>query len=339
MLKRKWVWILLSLLACAANAKEPCPAGVPRLIIHHAGSLSAALSSVEALYTQRSGVCVTDVAGGSVSLARRVTAGRAPTDIYASADFEVIDRMLKPARFASYTIRFAAGGMVLAYTTASKGAEEIAASGGILNPPHAVPDAASDWYMQLIQPGVRVSGSHPFLDPGGYRAHMIFQLAQDRYRVPNLYSEMLEHYVIANAPGGLGKAFDYQFTYEHSARAAAKADKTGAYRYVRLPDALNLGAPGLSKAYAKSGVTIPGLQTAGAANMVRIPGSRVTWGLTLMNAAPNREHALAFLQLLFSGEGAAILDAAGPAAISPPVVSKRDYARLPASLKALVRPQ
>jgi hypothetical protein len=58
-----------------------------------------------------------------------------------------------------------------------------------------------------------------------------------------------------------------------------------------------------------------------------------------MSAAPNREHALAFLRLLCSRQGAAMLNAAGPAAISPPVVSKDDFARLPAALKALVQPQ
>lgn len=337
MLKQVSALVFCGLLAAAADAREACPAGAPQLIIYHAGSLSSAFTSIEDLFTKQSGVCVTDAAGGSVALARQITAGRLPADLYAGADFEVIDQMLKPAGYADYSIHFAGGAMVLAYTTDSKNAATIAKPGSTFNPPDAVPEAASDWTAQLTQPGVSVSGSHPFLDPGGYRADMIFQLAQDHYGVPNLYSELLAHYRIAGAPGGLGKVFDYQLTYEHGARAAAKADKTGTYRYVRLPDEINLGVPALNKLYARRGVAIPGLQTRDAAATVTIPAGRVTWGITLMNAAPNRDNALAFLQLLFSSQGAALLNAAGPAAINPPLASKQDFGRLPASLKALVK--
>jgi molybdate/tungstate transport system substrate-binding protein len=339
MLKRVIALVFLFLLTGIATAKEPCPTGTPQLIIYHAGSLSAALSAIEDLYTQQSGVCVVDVAGGSVSLARQVTAGKQTTDLIAIADYEVIDQMLKPAGFANYSIRFASGAMVLAYTTSSKNAETIAKSGGKFVPPNDIPEAASDWYKQLTQPGVTIAGSHPFLDPGAYRADMIFQLAQDHYGVPNLYNEMLSHYTITKEHGGLGKIFDYQFTYEHGARAAYKADKTGTYRYVKLPDEINLGVSGLNSFYAKHSVTMPGLQTEKSAATVSIPASRVSWGITLMNAAPNRENALAFLQLLFSRQSVAIMNDVGPTAISPPIVSKQDFLQLPASLKAIVQSQ
>jgi molybdate/tungstate transport system substrate-binding protein len=339
MLKRLSALTIFLLFASQTEGREPCPAGAPRLIIYHAGSLSSAFTAIEDLFTQQSGVCVVDVAGASVGILRRVAADRLPVDIYAGADYEVIDRMLKPAGYADYSILFAGGAMVLAYTTDSRNASTIADPGSKFNPPEAVPAAAADWYRQLTQSGVTISGSHPFLDPGAYRADMIFQLAQDLYAVPDLYNELLFHYTIAKAPGGLGKVFDYQFTYEHSARAAYKVDKTGTYRYVSLPDEISLGVPGMNRNYAKRSVVIPGLQTVAAAPTVSIPATRVTWGITLMNAAPNREHALAFLQLLFSKEGAALLTAAGPAAISPPVVTKADYSHLPGSLKPLVQPQ
>jgi molybdate/tungstate transport system substrate-binding protein len=335
MLKRLLAFVVM-MPAAVATAKDPCPAGAPQLIVYHAGSLSAAFNAIEDLYTQQTGVCVTDVAGGSVSLARQITAGRQVADLYAGADFEVIDQMLKPAGFADYSIRFAAGAMVLAYTTESKQAASIAGPGKF-EPPDTVPEAAPDWATQLTRPGVTVSGSHPFLDPGAYRADMIFQLAQAHYSLPNLYDQMLTHYRIAGVPGGLGKAFDYQFTYEHGARAAAKNDKTGNYRYVRLPDEVNLGNPAMSALYAKFSVPMPGLQSAGSAATVSIPATRVTWGIALMNSAPNREHALAYLQLLLGNQGAALLNTHGPEPLSPAIVSKQDYPRLPASLKPLVQ--
>src|SRR5262249_30813841 len=119
--------IIVCALVASAHAETPaCAPDKPELVIHHAGSLSAVLKQVEKTYTERTGVCVTDVPGGSVAGARNVTAGREPCDIYASADYEIIDRMMKPAGVAEYTIRFGQGGMVLAYRTTSKHAETIA---------------------------------------------------------------------------------------------------------------------------------------------------------------------------------------------------------------------
>lgn len=337
-MKRSLAIVLLLFAACVAQARNPCPADAPKLIVHHAGSLSAAFTQVEDLYTKQSGVCVEDHAGGSVSLARQVTGGGVASDIYAGADYQVIDQMMIPAGYADFSIRFADGAMVLAYTTSSRNSAAIAKAGSAFSPPGSIPDAAPDWTAQLMQPGVMISGSHPFLDPGAYRADMIFQLAQDYYGVPNLYSELLNHYVIAHAPGGLGKVFDYQFTYEHNARAAVRADTTGTYRFVRLPREINLGDPALESRYARRSVTMPDLQ-AGAGKTVTIPASRVTWGITLLKSAPNRENALAFLQLLLSKQGTAILEATGPTPVVPPVVGKQDFAHLPAVLKPLVQPQ
>ena len=50
-------------------------------------------------------------------------------------------------------------------------------------------------------PGVAIGGGNPFLDPGAYRAPMIFQLAEEYYKVPNLYNNLLEHLVIRAGSG------------------------------------------------------------------------------------------------------------------------------------------
>jgi len=164
------------LLSLPMSANAACQPNTPQLIIYHAGSLTADFSAVEDLFTQLTGICVTDVAAGSVDAARRVTTGQEPCDIFASADFKVIDLLLKPAGFADYDILFGQGGMVLVYTTNSKNAATITAAGSVFNPPASVPRVADDWYTQLLQPGVAIAGYHPFLDPSGYRADLIFQL-------------------------------------------------------------------------------------------------------------------------------------------------------------------
>ena len=323
-------------LSLPGAAQAACAPDSPQLIIYHAGSLSAAFAQVEKLYAQETGVCVVDVSAGSVDLARRITAGRESCDIYASADYKDIDLLLKPAGFASYDILFGQGEMVLAYTSASRNAATIADPAGVFNPPASIPDAASDWYLQLTAAGVTVGGSHPFLDPSGYRADMIFQLAERRYGVANLYDKLVTHYVLTRPTDALGKTYDYQMIYEHSALAAYLADSTKSYRFVRLPDTIGLGSPDLNHVYRNASVVVPGLHAAGSEQSVRIPATRVVWGLTVLNGAPNRDNAIRFLQLLFGPEGVAVQTATGPAPISPPIVSGEDFDDLPSSLRSLV---
>lgn len=321
---------LLGLFASAAADAAPCPADAPRLVISHAGSLTSSFVPVEAEFTRRTGVCVDDLSGGSVKLARDLGKDRGGIDIFASADAEVNERMLKPAGIVNYTIRFAEGRMVLAYTSASKGAATIAAAAA----PGTIALASPDWAMQLTRPGVLVGGSHPFLDPGGYRADMVFQLAQLQTQTPDLYNELLSHFTTTRPGDTLGKNYDYQFTYEHSARAAQAQDRTGSYRYARLPDAVDLGAAGQGARYATAGVTMPGLDGPVSAPL-RIPATRVTWGLSIVDGAPNRQYAEQFLQLFFSPEGV-VLRAAGPTPIDPPLVDGADIGQLPASLRKIV---
>ena len=43
------------------------------------------------------------------------------------------------------------------------------------------------------------------LDPSGYRADLIFRLADQLYQLPNLYDLLLEHYSVIKATDALGK--------------------------------------------------------------------------------------------------------------------------------------
>jgi ABC-type molybdate transport system substrate-binding protein len=316
-------------------AQTPCSANAQQLIIYHAGSLSTAFTAVEQLLTTETGICITDVAAGSVDAARRITAGAEPCDIFASADYLDIDLFLKPAGYASYNLLFGQGSMVLAYTTVSKGADKITKPLQEFAPPSPIPEVATDWYDQLRKSGVWIGGSHPFLDPSGYRADMIFQLAETVYDVPNLYDSLLQHYSIIKSTDVLGQTYDYSFTYEHSALAAYKANP-GTYRYARLPALVDLSRPRLNPKYAAAVITVPGLRTPTSAPTVEIDASRVVWGLTILKSASNAENAIRFLDLLFSDRGVALQKAAGPAPISPPQVSASDVSALPQSLRSMV---
>jgi molybdate/tungstate transport system substrate-binding protein len=333
--------VLVAFLICGAvPAQAACPAGSPQVIIFHAGSLNNALKAVETQFTTDTGICVTDQAFGSLDLVRQATAGGQVADIVAPADYLDIDLFLKQAGYVDYDILFADGKMVLAYLQSdivtAKG--YTIADSTTFNPPASVPNAVADWYNILLQSNVTIGGSHLYLDPSGYRAPMIFRLAQTYYGKPNLYNNLLEHYVAtpaAGAPAGtfaLGKNYDFQLIYEHSALATAKTNTD--YRYVNLPDHINLGDSAKNCYYRHAVIVEPDLFGTG---FVPVPASRVIWGVSVLKKAPNKDNAVKFLQYLLGPVGQAALATNGPAPIIPAVVSHEDYKKLPKSLRSLVQ--
>lgn len=319
------------LAADGAMAQSPCPGG--NLIIYHAGSLTPTFSAVEKLFTAKTGVCISDASAGSIDAARRITTGGQPADIFASADPEVIELFLKPPHYVDYDIYFGKGKMALAYTTNSHNAASLS-DGTAFNPPASIPKIAANWPALVTETGAWFGGSHPFLDPSGYHSHQIFELAEKTTGIANLYDTLLNHYSIIRTTDKLGTNYDYQVIYEFEALSAALADTTGTYRYVELPDKLNLGNPNLDKFYSQAGITVPGLDIGDAP--VTIPATQVEWSVTVLNAAPNKDNAIKFLKLLFSSQGVAQQQALGPTPISPPVVSGEDYEHLPRELKSVV---
>lgn len=325
--------LLLTLASVAAAQTPKCvPASNQQLIIYRAGSLTRAFAPLEAAFTCQTGIQVKDTAMGSVDAGRQITAGGQACDLYAPADYLDIDLFMKPAGYSNFDIVFAQGKMVLAYSESGLAAKKlppIAESGRVV----------AKWYEILSMPGVAIGAGNPFLDPNAYRTPMIFQLVEEYYKVPNLYNNLLGHVVVAGPDASqitLGKQLDFQFTYDHNAQATAKTNPD--YRYVNLPDEINLSDPAKNAYYAQHAVVVlPGLGTPRSARTIAVPGARVAWGITLMKDAPNRENAIKFLQLLLSPLGTASLKDNGPSPISPALVSPADFPKLPESLQSLVK--
>ena len=333
--------VLAAFLICGAvSVQAACTAGSPQVIIFHAGSLNNAFKAVETQFTTDTGICVTDQAFGSLDLVRQATAGGQAADIVAPADYLDIDLFLKPTGYVDYDILFADGKMVLAYlqsdVVTAKG--YTIADGTPFNPPASVPNAVTDWYNILLKSDITIGGSHLYLDPSGYRAPMIFRLAQSYYKVPNLYNNLLEHFVATpavGAPAGtftLGKNYNFQLTYVRNAQATAQTNPD--YRYVNLPDKINLGDSAQNCYYRHAVIVEPDLSGTG---LVPLPASRVVWGVSVLKKAPNKDNAVKFLQYLLGPVGQAALTANGPDPISPAVVSHEDYRKLPKSLRPFVQ--
>ena len=314
------------------------PLSGQQLILYRAGSLTLAFAPLIKTFTCETGIQVNDVALGSVDAGRQITAGGEACDLYAPADFLDIDLFLKPAGYADFNIVFARGRMVLAYSARGLAAKNLPPITGAADA-HATPKAVADWYEILMRPGVTIGGGHPFLDPGAYRAPLMFQLAAEYYKRPNLYNELLKHMVIPSTDAliaGPGKEFDFQLIYEHNARALAR--KNPDYRYVELPAEIDLSDRAREAYYRQHAVVVlPGLGTTRGAKTITVPGAPVAWGITIMTKAPNRENAVKFLQRLLGAAGTESLRENGPSPISPAVVSFRDFARVPAPLRTLVK--
>jgi molybdate/tungstate transport system substrate-binding protein len=173
------LFVVLGLVAFATpQAAMAGPKGT--VVMFHAGSLSMPFETMEkefeAMYP---GVDLQREASGSQAAARKVTDLNKPCDIMASADFKVIDKLLVP-KHADWNIRFATNQLVLCYTDKSRFAKEV---------------NADNWYEILQKKGVVWGHSDPNLDPCGYRALMVLQLAEKYYKKPGFYDRM-----IANRP-------------------------------------------------------------------------------------------------------------------------------------------
>lgn len=322
-----------------AASAQPAPAA-SQLIIYHAGSLTAAFKSIEAAFlAEHPGVSIVDKFGGSVNLARQVTVGGEPADIYASADYEDIDALLKP-KWASYNIRFGQGAMVLVYKINDPNplakvnaiADQSVRFDPNSNPP-SIPNVAPDWTGILSQPGVWIGGGDPGTDPGVYRGVLIMQLAEYYYRQPGLYLALYRNNTYRDGDKTPAPVADYRFVYEHSALAMARTDPS--VRLARLPAEIAMSDPSKEAFYSQASLLIAGLGKDDP--HVTIKGSRVAWGITLLNSSRNPALATAFLQFLLTPDkGGALQKATGPDPISPAIVSEEDYSRLPAELRPLV---
>lgn len=324
----------------STTAQQPPPA-TSQLIIYHAGSLTAAFKKIEAAFmAEHPGVAIVDKFGGSVNLAREVTAGGQPADLYASADYQDIDVLLKP-KWANYTIRFAQGAMVLVYKINDPNplakVDAIADPSVPFNPnsnPPSIPNVSPNWYNILSQPGVWIGGGDPGTDPGIYRGLLIMQLAEKYYHQPGLYQALYKNDTYRDGDKTPAPPADYRFAYEHGALAMARTDPS--VRLARLPAEIGLSDASQEAFYRQASLSIPGL--ANDDPHVTIKGSRVAWGITLLNSSKNPANAIAFLQFLLTpGKGVALEQTTGPEPMVPAVVSKDDYARVPDTLRPLLK--
>jgi molybdate/tungstate transport system substrate-binding protein len=307
----------LSLLAIQTVSAEP----QGQLVMFYAGSLSMPFNDMEkAFETAYPKVDLVREGSGSTQAARKVTELKKPCDIVASADYKVIDKLLIPD-FADWNIRFASNQLVLCYTDKSKFADQI---------------NADNWYDVIQKKGVSWGHSDPNLDPCGYRALMVIQLAEKFYQKPGLNDAILASRPQANVRPkaeeliSMLQTGNMDYAWEYLSVAVQHGLK-----YIVLPDKINLGNYAQDDYYAQAVVKVAGKEPG---TSMEIKGDSCTYGVTLIKSAPNPEAAIAFLKFMMSPDkGLKILKDQGQPPFIPCIVpSPQMKEKLPPELKPLV---
>ncbi len=292
-----------------------------KVIIFNAGSLTMPLARMEKDFeAQHPRVDVLREAAGSQQCCRKIIDLAKPCDIMASADYKVIDKLLVPA-YAAWNIRFASNQVVLCYTDKSRYAREV---------------NAQNWHEILGRRGVVWGHSDPNLDPCGYRALMVLQLAEKYYHLMGLYGKTLANRPQENVRPkaveliSLLQTGNMDYAWEYLSVAVQHGLK-----YVSLPDEINLGNYQFDEFYSQASVKVTGKQPG---TYIEMKGGSVTYGVTLLNNAPHREAAVAFLKYMLEPQGGLrILKELGqPPFIPARVPTQAMKASLPASLQSLV---
>jgi molybdate/tungstate transport system substrate-binding protein len=286
------------------------------LVVYNAASITRPMRAVLDSFALRTRSRYVQESASSLELVRRLTELQSTPDVLALADPDLFPALLEP-RFTTWHALFGRNRMVLAYTPRSRFASEV---------------GTTNWWEVLARPGVQVGRSDPNTDPSGYRTLLVWQLAALHYGVPDLEARMLraapprnvrprEADQVALLQAG---ELDYIWTYESLAALMA-------LRYLKLPDAVDLGSPADSALYARVSTRVLGKR---AGDTITVRGRPILFGVSVPLGAPHSGAGERFVAYLLSPEGRRILRAAHFDALDTPALVGRSVPPLVASIVA-----
>jgi len=178
--------------------------------------------------------------------------------------------------------------------------------------------------------------SDPNLDPCGYRSLMALQLAERYYKKPGLYERLLAARPKANIRPksvelvALLKTGNMDYAWEYLSVAVQHG-----LNYITLPDEINLGNYHYDGFYKQASVKVTGKSPG---TWITRRGKSCTYGVTLIQDAPNPEAAIAFLAFLLDPQkGLKILEDMGqPPFVPCRVAGQEMWQTLPRALQGFV---
>ncbi|MBE0661669.1 MAG: extracellular solute-binding protein [Bacteroidales bacterium] len=277
------------------------------ITIFHAGSLSYPLREViKDFNLEHSDIKVLTESSGSVAAARKITDLNRICDIYATADYKVIEELLYPDH-ADWYIAFARNELSVVFTDKSKYAAEI---------------TTGNWHEILQRPGVRFGRSDPNADPCGYRTLLMWQLAQNFYNLHKFYDQMLgkdTRFIRPKEVDLLALLETYTIDYVFLYRSVAEQH---GLNYLILPDSINLGNPEFHEHYRTASVEVQGTAPG---EKIKFYGEPMVYAVTIPSKAPYQDVAEIFLDFLLHQEkGLRIMEENGQPAIIPCLTDQID---------------
>lgn len=277
------------------------------LSVFHAGSLSVPMKNISAAFEKENpGVKVRMEAAGSLACVRKITELGQICDVIALADYDLIDEMLIP-KYASWNILFATNELCLVYNDKSKKAN-------LIN--------TNNWFEILMDTGVRYGRSDPNADPCGYRTVLALTLFDRCFSSKTDWMKLLEKDTrfIRGKETDLNallesQTIDYMFNY----RSVAVQHN---FKYLRLPDSINLSNPKLNSWYSTVHVEVRG---SSPGSTVFQKGASILYGMTIPLKATNPELAEKFVSFITNPEkGRLIIEQSGQNAIDPRYSAKSE---------------
>ncbi len=296
------------------SAPQPSRVSDNRLFIFHAGSLTVPFDKIIAGFKlDHPGVEVLREVAGSRECARKISELHQPCDVFASADYTVIDSLLIP-EYAEWDLKFATNEMSIVFSDKSK-------RGGEIN--------AQNWFDILLDGDVAFGRSDPNADPCGYRTIFTVRLAEQYYGKKGLAKDLLKkdtEYIRPKEVDLLALLevgeLDYIFIY----RSVALQHRL---RYVVLPDQINLKDAGLEDYYKQASVELNGKKPG---ERIVQHGASMVYGVTIPKNSQNPELARTFVQYLMEKDkGVKVMEEMGQPSIVPSICAQ--YDKLPVDLK------
>jgi molybdate/tungstate transport system substrate-binding protein len=344
---------LISLLVVTGCASQPKAKTL--LVVFAAGSLIQPFNELEKAFEARHpNIDVLSEFHGSIQVIRHATELHEPIDVVVTADHALIPMLMfatsnpdtgRPN--ADWYIRFATNRLGLAYSEKSRYTSEI---------------NTQNWYEILARPDVKVGIADPRFDPSGYRAMMVFQLAQDYFGQPDLFARMFDNafkYPVLVSDAGpvqliripeilesqsgshvliRGSSIqliallesgdlDYAFEYESVIRQHGLG-------LVAFPPELNLGEADQSEVYEHVSVRLDFQRFASV--KPEFKGEQIGYGITIPAGAPHAKEAQQYIAFLLGPEGSKIMQENFHPLLEP--LTATGYEALPELLKPFCSP-
>lgn len=317
------------------------------LIIFAAASLSNSMNATAAEFEkQHPNVDVQIQYGGSSDLIKQITQLNKTVDIFASADYGLIDKQLMPD-YTTWNLKYAQNELVIAYTDKSQNSSQI---------------NANNWYQILAQNDVKFGIADPNSAPAGYRAVMMMQLANSYYNNSEIFNLISENSAITSQANGTGyvissptnlnpntaklvsrpnvretltllesDSVDYVFVYKSDAQQQASSG----VKYMQLPEELRLSSTAFEPKYKEIKLT----QFSDSTNKTQIKTqtlSPIVYGITILTKAPAYGLATQFMELLLSSTGQKISQDNFIDPISP-AIATNGSTNIPSALNSYIK--